>query len=67
VRLLSYLDKNISLTILDIKRDSHNKCPKDLNSFTWHFILLRTWNVSPYLEHDNDGIISVKHAMRFLQ
>jgi hypothetical protein len=29
---LGYLDKNISLTILVIKRDSHYKCPKDLNS-----------------------------------
>jgi hypothetical protein len=29
---LSYLYKNISLTILDIKRDSLYKCPKDLNS-----------------------------------
>jgi hypothetical protein len=29
---LGYLDKNISLTILDIKRDSLYKCPKDLNS-----------------------------------
>ena len=29
---LGYLDKNISLTILDIKRDSLYKCPKDLDS-----------------------------------
>jgi hypothetical protein len=28
---LGYLDKNISLTILDIKRDSLYKCPKDLD------------------------------------
>jgi hypothetical protein len=29
---LGYLYKNISLTILDIKRDSLYKCPKDFNS-----------------------------------
>jgi hypothetical protein len=29
---LGYLDKNISLMILDIERDSLHKCPKDLNS-----------------------------------
>jgi uncharacterized protein YbcC (UPF0753/DUF2309 family) len=29
---LDYLDKNISLTILDKKRDSLYKCPKDLDS-----------------------------------
>jgi hypothetical protein len=29
---LGHLDKNISLTILDIKRDSLYKCPKDLDS-----------------------------------
>jgi hypothetical protein len=28
---LGYLDKNISLTILDINRDSLHKCPKDLD------------------------------------
>jgi hypothetical protein len=30
---LVYLDKNISLIILDKKRDSLYKCPKDLDSF----------------------------------
>jgi hypothetical protein len=29
---LGYLDKNISLTILDTKRDSLYKCPRELNS-----------------------------------
>jgi hypothetical protein len=29
---LGYLDKNISLIILDIKRDFLYKCTKDLNS-----------------------------------
>jgi hypothetical protein len=33
----------------------------------WHLILLRTWNISLYLEHGNNRMISEKHAMRYLQ
>jgi hypothetical protein len=61
---LGSLDKNISLTILDIKRDSLYKCPKELNSLRDTLFFLRTWNISLYLEHGNNRMISEDHAIR---
>jgi hypothetical protein len=64
---LGYLDKTLVSWFLDIKRDSLYKCPKELNSLRGTLFFLRTWNISQYLEHGNNRMISEKHVMRYLQ
>jgi hypothetical protein len=68
VRLLRlFRQKTLVSRFPHIKRDSLYKCPKELNSLRDTLFFLRTWNISLYLEHGNNRMISVKHAMRYLQ